>query len=218
MESSSSSSSDYTTVWSAPPKKPSGRTKFRETRHPVYRGVRRRGTSNRWVCEVRNPNNKSRIWLGTFPTADIAARAHDVAAVAFKGRSACLNFADSAWLLNIPPSFSSVKELKRAAMEAADALHSSNLLDSADNASSSASSTETVDENEVFSPSPPVSSANSAVDEDQLEFNWDGIEVEDMDLGLYYASLAEALMLEPPVECFGNLDDNHWGATVSLWS
>ncbi|KAJ4777086.1 Dehydration-responsive element-binding protein 1A [Rhynchospora pubera] len=216
MESSSSSSSDYTTIWSAPPKKPSGRTKFRETRHPVFRGVRRRGTSNRWVCEVRNPNNKTKIWLGTFPTADMAARAHDVAAIAFKGRFACLNFADSAWLLNIPPTFSSVKELKRAAMEAAEALHSSNLLDSADNASSSASSTETVDENEVVSSSPPVSTAISAVDEDQLEFNLDGIE--DMDLGLYYASLAEALMLEPPVDCFGNLDDNHWGATVSLWS
>uniref|UniRef100_A0A0E0B5H0 AP2/ERF domain-containing protein n=1 Tax=Oryza glumipatula TaxID=40148 RepID=A0A0E0B5H0_9ORYZ len=33
----------YRTVWSEPPKRPAGRTKFRETRHPVYRGVRRRG-------------------------------------------------------------------------------------------------------------------------------------------------------------------------------
>ena len=74
MESSSGSDSDYMTVLSAPPKKPSGRTKFKETRHPVYRGVRRRGTLNRWVCEARNPNNKSKIWLGTFPTAEMAAR------------------------------------------------------------------------------------------------------------------------------------------------
>ncbi|KAJ4777082.1 Dehydration-responsive element-binding protein 1E [Rhynchospora pubera] len=214
MESSSSSSSDYTTVWSAPPKKPSGRTKFRETRHPVYRGVRRRGTSNRWVCEVRNPNNKSRIWLGTFPTAEMAARAHDVAA--FKGRSACLNFADSAWLLNIPPSFSSVKEMKQAAIEAAEALHSRNSSDSAENVSSSASSPEMVDEKEVVSSSQPVLTTNSEAGDNQMELCWD--ENEDMNLGLYYASLAEALMLTPPVECFGDLDDSHWCATVSLWS
>ncbi|KAJ4777084.1 Dehydration-responsive element-binding protein 1E [Rhynchospora pubera] len=216
MESSSSSDSDYTTVWSAPPKKPSGRTKFKETRHPIYRGVRRRGASNRWVCEVRNPNNKSRIWLGTFPTADMAARAHDVAAIAFKGRSACLNFADSAWLLNIPPSFSSVRELKQAAIEAAEAIHSRNSSDSTENISSSASSTEMVDDKEVVSSSLPLPTTNSNADDVQMVFNWD--ENEDMNSGLYYASLAEALMLAPPVECFDELDDNHWGATVSLWS
>ncbi|XP_078173184.1 dehydration-responsive element-binding protein 1A-like [Carex rostrata] len=203
MESSSSSDTDYTTVWSAPPKKPSGRTKFKETRHPVYRGVRRRGTTNRWVCEVRNPNNKSRIWLGTFPTAEMAARAHDVAVMALRGRSACLNFVDSASLISIPSSFSSVKELKQAAIKVAKALHSSNSSDSAENISSSASSTETV-------------SKSNPVANDQMDSNWDGDG--DMNLGLYYASLAEGLMLEPPFDWIGDLDDNQWCTTVSLWS
>ncbi|KAL9237276.1 hypothetical protein vseg_011848 [Gypsophila vaccaria] len=105
---------------SAHPKRKAGRRKFKETRHPVYRGVRERN-SGKWVCEVRQPKNKARIWLGTFPTAEMAARAHDVAVIALRGRhEACLNFADSAWRLPTPAS-TDIKDIQMAAAEAAEA-------------------------------------------------------------------------------------------------
>ncbi|KAG5028212.1 hypothetical protein AAZX31_05G048200 [Glycine max] len=109
------------TLASARPKKRAGRRIFKETRHPVYRGVRRRN-NNKWVCEVRVPNDKStRIWLGTYPVPEMAARAHDVAALALRGKSACLNFADSAWRLPLPAS-TNAKEIRRVAAAAAVAI------------------------------------------------------------------------------------------------
>ena len=102
---------------SSNPKRRAGRKKFKETRHPVYRGVRRR--NNKWVSEMRKPNEKTRIWLGTYPSAEMAARAHDVAAFALRGTSACLNFADSAWSLRMPAS-TDAGEIRRAAAVAAE--------------------------------------------------------------------------------------------------
>ncbi|MED6112145.1 hypothetical protein PIB30_059018 [Stylosanthes scabra] len=100
-----------------PHKRRSGRKKFRETRHPVYRGVRQRN-GNKWVCEVREPINKSRIWLGTYPTPEMAARAHDAAVLALRGTSATFNFPLSVHLLPIAKS-TSPQHVREAASKAA---------------------------------------------------------------------------------------------------
>ncbi|KAK9266405.1 hypothetical protein L1049_025262 [Liquidambar formosana] len=199
-------------------KRKAGRIKFRETRHPVYRGVRQRN-GKKWVCEVREPHNKSRIWLGTFSTPEMAARAHDVAALALRGEQAPLNFPDSSWLLPRARS-SSPRDIQMAALEAAQVFRSSS-----PNGSSCSSieilpcfkAQEKVSEASLADDSPRFKSQRSEevfdcstasfVDEEAL-FNMPSL----------INSMAEGLLLAPPAMQEGfKWDDTACDMNMNLW-
>ncbi|KAG8661353.1 uncharacterized protein LOC110629078 [Manihot esculenta] len=68
-----------------------GRKKSSSRGHHRFVGVRQR-PSGRWVAEIKDSLQKVRLWLGTFDTAEDAARAYDDAARALRGDNARTNF------------------------------------------------------------------------------------------------------------------------------
>lgn len=181
-------------------KRKAGRKKFRETRHPVYRGVRQRN-GNRWVCEIREPVKKSRIWVGTYSSPEMAARAHDVAVLALNGISAKFNFPDSVSLLPLAKS-SSAADIREAAKAAT--VHDTFTPNSSFSCSSHGNSSF---EDSLFNTSMHDDESETVFFDEEALYNMPGL----------LDSMAEGLLITPPSTAL-DWDPSDSEIDLTLWN
>lgn len=115
-----------------------------------FKGVRKRKWG-KWVSEIRLPNSRERIWLGSYDTAEKAARAFDAALFCLRGRSAKFNFPDN------PPEIAGGTSLSPHEIQAAAARF-------ANSEPSTIHSEHTDSAFQMESPSPSVSDATVQFD------------------------------------------------------
>lgn len=100
--------------------------RIRRRSEKPYKGIRMRKWG-KWVAEIREPNKRSRIWLGSYSTAIAAARAYDTAVYYLRGPTAKLNFPDEInCACGVGPKDLSADSIRKKAAEVGarvDALH-----------------------------------------------------------------------------------------------
>ncbi|KEH42085.1 putative transcription factor AP2-EREBP family [Medicago truncatula] len=171
--------------------------------------MKKRRAGRKKFRETRQPNNKTRVWLGTFSHPDMAAIAYDVAPLAFKGETASLIFPHAATSLpRLDSQTSSIRSIQFASTKAVEK-HLSSCQDLESFVADIAmNGSESADYN-----------VNGCVEkflEDSDGFFWDEEEVYNMP-GLIN-SMAEGLIMTPPALQRGfNWVGGETTMDLSLW-
>ncbi|VVA91844.1 unnamed protein product [Arabis nemorensis] len=133
-----------------------------------YTGVRKRKWG-KWVSEIRLPNSRERIWLGSYDTPEKAARAFDAALFCLRGSDAKFNFPDN------PPVISGGRNLSRSEIREAAARFANSeenvqieeeemMVHREESASTSVASSSMMIDSEFLSMLPTVDSGNFGLD------------------------------------------------------
>lgn len=165
-------------------------------KHPTYRGIRSR--SGKWVSEIREPRKSKRIWLGTYPTPEMAAAAYDVAALSLKGSDAVLNFPDFVGSYPVP-ALPEPALIRNAAVAAAGLMKSS-----ADDQKGGGAL---------------ESSPAGGVDSTELPAENEFVDVEDLlDMPNLLADMAEGMLMSPPRQFDDDPSPGDSSDCDNLWS
>ncbi|KAH7523898.1 ethylene-responsive transcription factor ERF017 [Ziziphus jujuba] len=87
-----------------------------------YKGVRKRKWG-KWVSEIRLPNSRERIWLGSYDSPEKAARAFDAALFCLRGRNAKFNFPET------PPEIAGGQSLSPQEIQVVAASFANDVID-----------------------------------------------------------------------------------------
>lgn len=143
----------------------------RSVSNSKFKGVRKRKWG-KYVSEIRLPNSRERIWLGSYDSAEKAARAFDAALFCLRGHAAKFNFP------NNPPEIPGGRSLKAAEIQAAAAKFANSESDPPKSESNSGHHLEMMNNNNnsssSFAPSPSVSEATVdtvQIDSDSISTN-----------------------------------------------
>ncbi|XP_073313897.1 ethylene-responsive transcription factor ERF027-like [Primulina huaijiensis] len=174
-------------------------------KHPVFHGIRSR--SGKWVSEIREPRKTTRVWLGTYPTPEMAAAAYDVAVLALRGNEAMLNFPENIGKYHLPAS-PSPQDIRRAATNAAALMKREEEAGPVEEVVAEAAAGQQLGDYENINAETVISSGQEFIDEEEL-FHMPNL-LKDM---------AEGMLVSPPRIASPPSDDSPTSSDAeNLWS